>query len=107
MADSPPTPSGPGPHDEELVRLALAGQSSALETLLRHLLDRKRSRPELSVASFDCYAGYLDRAPDEEPADLFATLADTQLLVEEAKQTCLLGMLLCLTHWAFAAAKAG
>lgn len=150
MADPrPPTDLHPPP-DEELARLALAGQSSALETLLRrlqpwlhgvafrvlqsqadaedatqesllkiatrlatfrgesafrtwayriamrHLLDRKRSRPELSVASFECYAGYLDRAPDEEPADLAATPADTQLIVEEAKQTCLLGMLLCL-----------
>src|SRR5512133_458004 len=63
---------------------------------MRHLLDRKRSRPELSVAGFDCYAGYLAAAPDEEPVDLGATPADAQLIVEEAKQTCILGMLLCL-----------
>jgi len=150
MADSQPTSFVTAPPDEELVGLALAGQSSALETLLRrhqrwlynvafrvlqspadaedatqesllkiatrlatfrgesafrtwayriamrHLLDRKRSRPELSVASFDCYGDYLARAADEEPADLSATPADAQLIVEEAKQVCLLGMLLCL-----------
>jgi RNA polymerase sigma factor (sigma-70 family) len=150
MADWPSTSLITAPTDEELVRLAVAGESDALETLLRrhqrwlydvafrvlqstadaedatqesllkvatrlatfrgesafrtwayriamrHLLDRRRSRPELSVASFDCYGDYLARAHDEEPADLAATPADAQLIVEEAKQTCLLGMLLCL-----------
>lgn len=150
MASQTDTPSLPAPSDEELVRLALAGQSTALESLLRrqerwlygvafrvlqspadaedvtqesllkiatrlatfrgdsafrtwayrialrHVLDRKRSRPEIAVGGFDCYAGYLARAPDEEPADLAAAPADVQLLVEEAKQACLLGMLLCL-----------
>jgi len=150
MADPTPTSVPHAPPDEELVALALAGRSSALDELLRrhqpwiysvafrvlqsaadaedatqesllklathlatfrgesafrtwayriamrHLLDRKRSRPELAVAGFDCYGDYLARAPDEEPADLAATPADTRLLIEEAKQTCLLGMLLCL-----------
>jgi RNA polymerase sigma factor (sigma-70 family) len=150
MADLSPTSATPAPADEELVGLALAGESAALETLLRrhegwlynvafrvlqspadaedatqesllkiatrlvtfrgesafrtwayriamrHLLDRKRSRPELSVAGFDCYGHYLARAADEDPADPSATPADTALIVEEARQTCLLGMLLCL-----------
>lgn len=82
-------------------RLATFRGESAFRTwayriAMRHLLDRKRSRPELSVAGFDCYGDYLSRAADEEPADLAATPADARLLVEEAKQTCLLGMLLCL-----------
>ncbi len=68
----------------------------AYRIAVRHFLDRKRSRPELSVTSFDCYGRYLARAADEDPADLAATPADAQVLVEEAKQTCLLGMLLCL-----------
>ena len=143
MVQVPEDPTPP-PADEELVKLALAGEAGALESLLRrhqrwihdvafrvlqsredaedatqesllkiatrlstfrgesafrtwayrvafrHVLDRKRSRPELAVASFDCYAGYLSRAPDEEPP------ADARLLVEEARQACLLGMLLCL-----------
>jgi RNA polymerase sigma factor (sigma-70 family) len=68
----------------------------AYRIAMRHLLDRRRSRPEMSVAGFDCYGDYLASSPENEPADLAGTPADTRLIVEEAKQTCLLGMLLCL-----------
>ena len=30
-----------------------------------HLLDRRRSRSELGVRGFECFASYLDRTPDE------------------------------------------
>lgn len=138
------------PTDEQLVKLALGGQRSALDDLLRrhqrwlynvvlrllqnpedaedatqeslmkivtrlstfrgecafrtwayrialrHVLDRKRSRPESVVESFHCYAGYLASAPDEEPPGADAPTAEERLLVEEAKLSCLMGMLLCL-----------
>jgi RNA polymerase sigma factor (sigma-70 family) len=82
-------------------RLATFRGESAFRTwayriAMRHLLDRKRSRPELSVAGFDCYGHYLSRAADEDPDDPSVMPADTALIVEEARQTCLLGMLLCL-----------
>jgi RNA polymerase sigma factor (sigma-70 family) len=54
-----------------------------------HLLDRVRSRPEQTVTGFDCYREYFARTPDEVPPE-------TLLLVEEAKLSCTLGMLLCL-----------
>jgi RNA polymerase sigma factor (sigma-70 family) len=68
----------------------------AYRLAMHHLLDRKRSGPERMVSSFHCYADYLSRAPDEEPAALAESQPDVRLLVEEARQGCLLGMLLCL-----------
>jgi RNA polymerase sigma factor (sigma-70 family) len=68
----------------------------AYRIALRHVLDFRRSRPERAVAGFDCYAGYLARAPDEDLADADALPADTRLVVEEARLACTLGMLLCL-----------
>jgi len=68
----------------------------AYRIAFRHVLDRKRSRPEQAVRGFECYAAFLAGAPDEDPPDLDATPPDTRLLVEEAKVTCMLGMLLCL-----------
>jgi RNA polymerase sigma factor (sigma-70 family) len=82
-------------------RLATFRGESAFRTwayrvALRHLLDRKRSRPEQVVTGFGCYAEYLARAPDEEPPDEGTLPADVRLVVEEARLSCLLGMLLCL-----------
>jgi RNA polymerase sigma factor (sigma-70 family) len=57
---------------------------------VRHVLDRRRSKPEEVVTGFECYAHYLDAAPDEAPP------ADERLVVEEARVSCTLGMLLCL-----------
>jgi RNA polymerase sigma factor (sigma-70 family) len=82
-------------------RLATFRGESAFRTwayrvALRHLLDRKRSRPEQVVTGFGCYAEYLARAPDEEPPDEGTLPADVRLVVEEARLSCMLGMLLCL-----------
>lgn len=60
------------------------------------LLDRKRSRPEMVVQSFDCYADYLANAADEDLGLDFGSAPERHLLVEEAKLGCLMGMLLCL-----------
>ncbi len=60
------------------------------------LLDRKRSRPEVAVQSFDCYADYLVNAADEDLPAEFGSAPERHLLVEEAKLSCMMGMLLCL-----------
>ena len=63
---------------------------------VRHVLDMRRSRPENVVTGFDCYSDYLDKAPD---ADVYAergNTPETALLVEEARISCTMGMLLCL-----------
>ena len=68
----------------------------AYRVAFRHVLDRKRSLPEQAVSGFGCYAAYLAGATDEEPPDLDAMPADKRLVVEEARLSCMLGMLLCL-----------
>lgn len=60
------------------------------------LLDRKRSRPEIAVQGFDCYADYLARASDEDLGTEHGSAPERHLLVEEAKLSCMMGMLLCL-----------
>jgi RNA polymerase sigma factor (sigma-70 family) len=81
-------------------RLASFREESAFRTwayrlAVRSVLDHRRSRPEQVVKGFGCYAGLLAASPDEDPPD-GATPADERLVVEEAKLSCLLGMLLCL-----------
>jgi RNA polymerase sigma factor (sigma-70 family) len=61
-----------------------------------HLLDYRRSRPETVVTGFGCYAEYLDNAPNTELRDTNAPSAEHALLVEEARVSCTMGMLLCL-----------
>ena len=68
----------------------------ARKIAIRHVLDARRSRPETVVTGFDCYIDYLDKAAD---ADVYAERGrtpETALLVEEARISCTLGMLLCL-----------
>lgn len=60
------------------------------------LLDRKRSRPEIAVQGFDCYADYLAHASDEDLGTEHGSAPERHLLVEEAKLSCMMGMLLCL-----------
>ncbi|MGC4118806.1 MAG: RNA polymerase sigma factor [Myxococcales bacterium] len=67
----------------------------AYRIAFRRILDHRRSRPEESVHGFECYGAYLDAAPDQDLAD-GAPLADARLLVEEARLSCTLGLLLCL-----------
>lgn len=68
----------------------------AYRIAFRRILDHRRSRPEEAVHGFDCYGAYLAAAPDGDLADLAAAPADERLLVEEAKLSCMLGLLLCL-----------
>lgn len=60
------------------------------------LLDRKRSRPEIAVQGFDCYADYLAQASGEDLDTEHGSAPERHLLVEEAKLSCMMGMLLCL-----------
>jgi RNA polymerase sigma factor (sigma-70 family) len=75
-------------------RRASAFRTWAHRIAVNHVLDRKRSRPETVVTGFDCYADYLDRAPDEDFA--IGDSPETALLIEEARISCTMGMLLCL-----------
>lgn len=69
----------------------------AYRIALRHILARKSSRPEQTVNGFGCFGSYLTHSPDEDlTLDDETRLPDTKVLVEEAKLSCLLGMLLCL-----------
>jgi RNA polymerase sigma factor (sigma-70 family) len=77
-------------------RRASAFRTWAHRIAVNHVLDRKRSRPEAVVTGFDCYADYLDRAPDEDFPDGAQASPETALLVEEASISCTMGMLLCL-----------
>jgi RNA polymerase sigma factor (sigma-70 family) len=63
---------------------------------VNHVLDRKRSRPETVVTGFDCYADYLDRAPDQALATSDDDSPEAAVLIEEARISCTMGMLLCL-----------
>jgi RNA polymerase sigma factor (sigma-70 family) len=98
------------PHDaedatqESLLKIAtrlgtFRGESSfrtwAYRIAFHHVLDCKRSRPEQVVTGFDCYRDYFARTPDE-PAPEIDGQPETQSLLEEAKLSCTMGMLLCL-----------
>ncbi|HEY5281304.1 MAG TPA: RNA polymerase sigma factor [Polyangia bacterium] len=74
-------------------RRASAFRTWAHRIAVNHVLDRKRSRPETVVTGFDCYSDYLDRAPDETFGN---GSPETALLIEEARLSCTMGMLLCL-----------
>ena len=63
---------------------------------VHHVLDVRRSRPERVVTGFDCYIDYLDKAADSDVYAERGNTPETALLVEEARISCTLGMLLCL-----------
>ncbi|HEV8393344.1 MAG TPA: RNA polymerase sigma factor [Vicinamibacterales bacterium] len=63
---------------------------------VNHLLNMKRTRAEEVGYSFDRYAEGLDSAPDLDLPDPSTVPADVQLLVDEARIGCSMGMLLCL-----------
>jgi len=75
---------------------ASAFRTWAHRIAVNHVLDRKRSRPETVVTGFDCYAEYLDRAPDEDFAGSERDSPETALFIQEASISCTMGMLLCL-----------
>lgn len=68
----------------------------ARKIAVHHVLDVRRSRPEQVVTSFECYADYLERAPDDDNFQHRDDSPETALLVDEARISCVMGMLLCL-----------
>jgi RNA polymerase sigma factor (sigma-70 family) len=76
-------------------------QMSSLRTwakkiAVHHVLDFRRSRPEQVVTGFGCYAEYLDKAKDVDLYSERGRSPETTLLVDEARISCVMGMLLCL-----------
>jgi RNA polymerase sigma factor (sigma-70 family) len=63
---------------------------------VNHLLNMRRTKAEEVGYTFDRYAEGLDAAPDLDLPDPSTVPADVQLLVDEARIGCSMGMLLCL-----------
>ena len=63
---------------------------------VNHLLNMRRTRAEEVGYTFERYAEGLDSAPDLDLPDPSTVPADVQLLVDEARIGCSMGMLLCL-----------
>ena len=76
------------------------GQSAfrtwAYRIAANHFLDCKRSAAERAVSTVGCFGAYLDRAVGEDFTGEELRSPETALLVEEAKLSCSLGVLLCL-----------
>lgn len=68
----------------------------AYRIVSRCFLDMKRARSEVVFSDFETYGAELDRLPLTELSLDAALEPDRQLIVEEAKIGCILGMLLCL-----------
>jgi RNA polymerase sigma factor (sigma-70 family) len=63
---------------------------------LNHILNLRRTRAEEAGYTFERYAQGLDSTPDLDLPDPATVPADVQLLVDEARIGCSMGMLLCL-----------
>ncbi len=63
---------------------------------VNHLLNMKRTRADEAEWTFARYGRGLDSAPELDLPDQSAVPADVQLLVDEARIGCSMGMLLCL-----------
>ncbi|MBA2117936.1 RNA polymerase sigma factor [Bremerella alba] len=61
-----------------------------------HVLNMKRRRAEMQVTTFDAYGAAIDSTPDLDLPDPMTVPVAVPLLVEEAKNVCTMGMLLCL-----------
>src|SRR4051812_11710406 len=76
------------------------GKSSFRTWLYRiaanHVLNMKRRGGEPRVTTFADYGSAIDRTPDLELPDPGSVPVDLRVLVEEAKNGCTMGMLLCL-----------
>jgi RNA polymerase sigma factor (sigma-70 family) len=76
------------------------GQSKFRTWLYRivanHVINMKKSAAEKMATSFDLYARSLDEIQDADLHDQHSVPVDLNLLVEEAKISCMSGMVLCL-----------
>jgi len=61
-----------------------------------HVLNMKRRTAENSVTTFADYGAAIDSTPDAELPDPHSVPVALPILVEEAKNSCTMGMLLCL-----------
>src|SRR5437773_1850276 len=61
-----------------------------------HVLNMKRRSAETGVTTFADYGAAIDDTPDLDLPDPKSVPVDLPLLVEEAKNSCTMGMLLCL-----------
>lgn len=61
-----------------------------------HVLNMKRRRAETQAATFDAYGAAIDSTPNLDLPDPNSVPVALPLLVEEAKNGCTMGMLLCL-----------
>jgi DNA-directed RNA polymerase specialized sigma24 family protein len=61
-----------------------------------HVLNMKRRSAETSVTTFADYGAAIDSTPDSDLPDPKSVPVALPLLVEEAKNSCTMGMLLCL-----------
>src|SRR5205085_5091176 len=61
-----------------------------------HVLNMKRKSAELPALNFVDYGGAIDRTPDSDLPDPKSVPVAMPLLLEEVKNSCTMGMLLCL-----------
>jgi RNA polymerase sigma factor (sigma-70 family) len=77
-------------------RGASAFRTWARRIAVNHVLDYRRSRAEQVVTGFGCYAEYLDHAAETDFFHERGRSPETEILVDEARISCVMGMLLCL-----------
>lgn len=83
-----------------ITKLSTFKEESNFQTWLyrivkNHFLNMKRSKYEVQQMTFEDYGKELDNIVDEEIPDS-AYQIDTKIIIEEAKLSCMKGMLLCL-----------
>ncbi len=99
------------PHDAEevtqevlikvITRLSTFNGESKFRTWLyritaNHVLNMKRRRGEMESQTFSIYADAINGTPNLDPPDSKTVPVEVPLLIEEAKISCTMGMLLCL-----------
>lgn len=76
------------------------GRSSFRTWLYRvvanHVINMRRRKTEMVLRSFERYSRSIDNTPDLDLPDPGTIPVDANLIVEETKLSCMMGMLLCL-----------